>query len=47
MGFGHRIYKTYDPRAKVLKELCVDLYSKLGINDPIFDIALKLEEVAL
>lgn len=47
MGFGHRIYKTYDPRAKILKKMCLDLYKQLNINDPYFEIALKLEEVAL
>lgn len=47
MGFGHRVYKAYDPRAKILKQMCIDLYKKLGISDPYFEIALKLEEVAL
>jgi citrate synthase len=47
MGFGHRVYKTYDPRAKILKKCCDKLLNKEGMNNPLFDIALKLEEVAL
>jgi len=48
MGFGHRIYKTYDPRAKIAKEVCTRLLSKLGMrNDPILEIAMELEEKAL
>eukprot|EP00347_Sterkiella_histriomuscorum_P019425 403341672 len=47
MGFGHRIYKSYDPRAKIIKQMCFELYYELGIKDPLFDIALKLEELAL
>lgn len=47
MGFGHRVYKTYDPRAKVAKRVCEEVLSKLGVKDPLLDIAKKLEEVAL
>jgi citrate synthase len=47
MGFGHRVYKNFDPRAKIIKQACDDLLDKLGINDPVLDIAKKLEEVAL
>jgi len=46
MGFGHRVYKSYDPRAKILKKACDDLLAKLGIHDPLLDIAKQLEEVA-
>lgn len=47
MGFGHRVYKTYDPRAKLIKETFKNLMSKKHINDPLFDIAQQLEEYAL
>ena len=47
MGFGHRVYKNYDPRAKLIKATCDKLLAKLAIRDPIFDIAQQLEEVAL
>ncbi len=47
MGFGHRVYKNFDPRAKILKEACHRLLKKPGVNDPLFDIALRLEEIAL
>lgn len=47
MGFGHRVYKTYDPRAKIIKKACDDLLEVLHINDPLLDIAKKLEETAL
>lgn len=47
MGFGHRVYKNYDPRAKVIKKACDDLLNKLGVHDPILEIAKGLEEVAL
>ena len=47
MGFGHRVYKTFDPRAKIMKELCHKLLSKPGMTDPMFDIAMRLEEAAL
>jgi citrate synthase len=47
MGFGHRVYKNFDPRAKIIKKACDDILSKLGINDPMLEIAKKLERVAL
>lgn len=47
MGFGHRVYKTYDPRAKIIKKACDDLLNTLQLNDPLLDIAKKLEETAL
>jgi citrate synthase len=47
MGFGHRVYKNYDPRAKIIKRACDDLLSKLHISDPLLDIAKHLEEAAL
>jgi len=47
MGFGHRVYKNYDPRAKVLQEAAKSVLDKLGINDPIFDVARELEHLAL
>jgi citrate synthase len=47
MGFGHRVYKTYDPRAKIMKKMCDNLLNKLKISDPLLDIAKELEEVAL
>jgi len=47
MGFGHRVYKAYDPRAKIIKKWCHSLLNKLRISDPLLDIALELEEIAL
>jgi citrate synthase len=47
MGFGHRVYKNYDPRAKILKKSCDSVLKKLGVKDPLLDIALRLEELAL
>jgi len=47
MGFGHRVYKNFDPRAKIIKKAADDVLKQLGINDPVLDIALKLEEIAL
>lgn len=47
MGFGHRVYKTYDPRAKIAKETCWEVLNHLGLHDPLLDIAVKLEEKAL
>ena len=46
-GFGHRVYKSFDPRAKVLREQCHQVLEKLGINDPLLEIAMELEEIAL
>lgn len=47
MGFGHRVYKTYDPRGKIMKKTCDRLLDKLHISDPLLDIAMELESVAL
>ncbi len=47
MGFGHRVYKTYDPRAKIIKKTADMLFEKMQVSDPLLDIALELEEVAL
>jgi citrate synthase len=48
MGFGHRVYKNFDPRAKIIRGMCYQVLEKLGRTDnPIFDLALKLEEIAL
>src|SRR5690606_4574676 len=47
MGFGHRVYKSHDPRATIIKDTCKKLLAQRRINDPIFDIAQELEEVAL
>lgn len=47
MGFGHRVYKNFDPRARIIKVACDNILEKLGIQDPVLDIAKKLEEVAL
>ena len=47
MGFGHRVYKNYDPRAKIVKQQADDILEKLGVTDPLLDIAKKLEEKAL
>jgi citrate synthase len=47
MGFGHRVYKNYDPRAKIIKKACDDVLAKLHISDPLLDIAKHLEEAAL
>ncbi len=47
MGFGHRVYKNFDPRAQILKKSADKVFDKLGVDDPMLDIAKKLEEVAL
>jgi len=47
MGFGHRVYKNFDPRAKVMKETCDEVLGALGINDPKLELAMKLEKIAL
>jgi citrate synthase len=47
MGFGHRVYKNFDPRAKIIKAACDNILSNLGINDPILNIAKELEQAAL
>jgi len=47
MGFGHRVYKNYDPRATVLRETCYEVLNSLGIDNPQLELAMKLEEMAL
>lgn len=47
MGFGHRVYKNFDPRAKIIKKACDDILDKLGIDDPVLNIAKELEAAAL
>jgi citrate synthase len=47
MGFGHRVYKNYDPRAKILKKMCDEVLLHLGIKDPLLDLAKGMEEIAL
>ena len=47
MGFGHRVYKTFDPRMKIMKKICDTLLEKLNISDPLLDIAVELEQIAL
>ena len=48
MGFGHRVYKNYDPRAKILKKICDKVLKHVGIkNDPILNLASDLEKIAL
>jgi citrate synthase len=47
MGFGHRVYKNYDPRAKIIKKACDEVLAKLNLDDPLLNIAKRLEEAAL
>ena len=48
MGFGHRVYKNYDPRAKLMRETCHEVLGELGLqNDPLFKLAMALEKIAL
>ena len=47
MGFGHRVYKNFDPRAKIIREMTSKVLGELGVNDPLLDVAMKLEEAAL
>lgn len=47
MGFGHRVYKNFDPRATIIREMCHKVLNDLGVHDPLLDVALKLEEAAL
>lgn len=47
MGFGHRVYKNYDPRARIMRKACHDVLGQLNINDPSLEIALELERIAL
>ena len=48
MGFGHRVYKNYDPRAKIMQKTCHEVLTELGIkDDPLLDVAMELEKIAL
>lgn len=47
MGFGHRVYRNYDPRATVMRETCHEVLQKLNIKDPLLDVAMELERIAL
>jgi citrate synthase len=47
MGFGHRVYKNYDPRAQVMRQTCHEVLSELGVKDPLLDLAMELERIAL
>ena len=47
MGFGHRVYKNFDPRAKIIREMTHEVLGELGVSDPLLEVALKLEEAAL
>ncbi|ATQ42853.1 citrate synthase [Caulobacter mirabilis] len=47
MGFGHRVYKNFDPRAKVMQTTCHEVLKELGINDPLLEVAMELEKIAL
>ncbi|MEG3191799.1 citrate synthase [Lysobacter sp. D1-1-M9] len=47
MGFGHRVYKNYDPRAALVRKMAHEVLGQLGVNDPLLDVAMKLEEAAL
>ena len=47
MGFGHRVYKNFDPRAKIIRDMTHEVLAELGVNDPLLEVALKLEEAAL
>ena len=47
MGFGHRVYKNFDPRATIIREMTHEVLGELGVNDPLLEVALKLEEAAL
>ena len=46
MGFGHRVYKNYDPRAKVMMQSCHEVLDDLGIDDPLLELAMELETIA-
>src|SRR3546814_14259329 len=47
MGFGHRVYKNFDPRARIIREMCHEVLAELGVNDPMLEVALRLDEAAL
>ena len=47
MGFGHRVYKNFDPRSRIIKKLAHEVFDKLGVDEPLLNLALELEEIAL
>src|SRR5690606_34562568 len=47
MGFGHRVYKNFDPRAKIIREMTHKVLGELGVDDPLLEVAMRLEEAAL
>ncbi len=47
MGFGHRVYKNYDPRAKIIQQSCHEVLKEVGVNDPLLELAVELERIAL
>ena len=47
MGFGHRVYKNFDPRSRIIKKLADKIFNKPGVQEPLLDIALQLEEIAI
>jgi citrate synthase len=47
MGFGHRVYKNFDPRATIIRKVCYEVLEETGVDDPLFELAMKLEEIAL
>lgn len=47
MGFGHRVYKNFDPRATIMRQTCHEVLGDLGVKDPLLDIAMELEKIAL
>jgi len=47
MGFGHRVYKHYDPRAKIMQQTCHEVLKEVGVNDPLLEVAMELERIAL
>ncbi|MBI4665918.1 MAG: citrate synthase [Nitrospinae bacterium] len=47
MGFGHRVYKNYDPRAKIIRKACMEVLKEMKVDEPLFEIAMRLEEIAL
>ena len=47
MGFGHRVYKSFDPRARIIKKTCDEVLEQLGVTDPVLDVAKELEEISL
>jgi citrate synthase len=47
MGFGHRVYKNYDPRAEIMRDTCYEVLNELGIKDPLLELAMELEKAAL